>query len=308
MLAEIDRALTADASRVDAGDVAAFSAGSQVRLTTILAAYLKEYLSGKFVDRAGNEIPKPKLGKTVGNDVIIGFETVLLEACFDYAYLTPALYVEGDMEYDEAYVGPLNADVDVVVTPDGGAAAKHKVRLGGNDRYFVQVFTEKGKPRVFNKEKKRPTFVKVLPTLVAAVSTNSQTGVTALEREAIDFACNLGSLGSQQLSGLITRLFGGIDIGFVILGKVSVGDNDTVAKAVETFAEVTTRRYLEARGYDTFDRFIYTEHKTSTGKVDDVYLTDHDRDENGKRNIKKAKADALILILRVQLKLHGLLG
>lgn len=310
MLAEIDRSLTVDTARPAVGNVSAFTAGTGASLKTILAAYLKEYLSGRFVDRDGNELPKPKLGKTIGNDVIVGFETVLLEAIFDYAYLTPALYTEGEMEYEPRWVGPLDAKQHVTVTPTqpAGPGASYDVAIAASQKYFVQLYVEAGRPRVFNKEKKRPTFIKVLPTLVAQISTDPQSGVTALERDAIEFVGNLNALGSQQLSGLITRLFGGIHVGFVLFGKVSIGDNDTVAKAVETLAEVCSRRYLDAAGYDTFNRFIYHEHTDSAGKVTDVYLTDVDRQKNESKKISRKKGDALILLLNVQLKLHGLLG
>lgn len=307
MLAEVDAVLAADTTLDTGPQIAGFSSGTSVSLKAILAAYLKEYLSGKFVDRAGNELPKPKLGKTIGNDTITGFETVLFEAVFDYAYLTPALYTEGDMVYQETYVGPLNQDADVQVTPPGAAGTTYKVKLSGQDRYFVQLYTEKGKPKIFNKEKKQPTFVKVLPKLVLPLSTDSHQGVTALERETVEFVSDLSSQGSQQLSGLITRLFGGIHIGFGILGKISVGDNDTVAKAVETFAEVASRRYLQAKGYDTFSRFVYTETK-SNNKITDVSLTENDKKANEQVGIDRKTGDALILTLRVQLKLHGVLG
>lgn len=307
MLAEVDQTLAEDTSLNIDRDISGFSVGNAISLKTVLAAYLKDYLSGKFVDRAGNELAKPKISKTIGNDTITGFETVILEAIFDFVYLTPALYAEGDMEYEETYVGPLNQDVGVIVTPSAGAASPYKIKLEGSDRYFVQLYKEKGKPKVYNKEKKKPTFVKVFPKLIAQLSKNSHKGVTALERETIDFVCNLSSQGSQQLSGLITRLFGGIHLGFGILGKISVGDNDTVAKAVETFAEVSSRRYLEAKGYDTFNRFVYTEKMKGT-KIVDVFLTEDDKNTNESHGIDRKKGDALILMLRVQLKLHGLLG
>ncbi len=44
---------------------------------------------------------------------------------------------------------------------------------------------------------------------------------------------------------MIVRTFGGIDIGFVIVGRVSVGDNDTLAKIVETIVGVTVQRGSE---------------------------------------------------------------
>lgn len=307
MLAEVDAVLAEDPSLNVGSHFAAFSSGTKVSLKAILAAYLKEYLSGKFVDRAGNELPKPKLGKTIGNDTITGFETVLLEAVFDYAFLTPAIYTEGDMAYEETYVGPLNQDADVQVTPVNGAPVAYKVKLSGGDRYFVQVYKEKGKPKIFNKEKKQPTFVKVLPRLILPLSTDSHKGVTELELETIGFVSDLSSQGSQQLSGLITRLFGGVHIGFGILGKISIGDNDTVAKAIEAFAEVSSRRYLEAKGYDTFSRFVYSETKHN-GKITDVYLAETDKKSNSDAGIDVKTGDALILALRVQLKLHGVLG
>jgi len=308
LLADVDASLVQAGGSGGDAKVAGFKSTANVRLSAMLAAYLKEYLRGKFVDRAGNELPKPKLGKTIGNDTIVGFETVILEACFDYAYLTPALYEEGDMEYEEAYVGPLNADLGVGVTPPAGGATTYKVKLDGADAVFVRLFKQTGKPKIFNKEKKKPTFVKVRADLIAPLSTDSHKGVTALERETIDFISDLSSQGSQQLSGLIARLFGGIHVGFGILGKVSVGDNDTIAKSVETFTEVSSRRYLEARAFDAFDKFVYSEVPDANGKVVDVRLEPADRVANKNAGIDEKQGDALILLLRVQLKLHGLLS
>ena len=55
--------------------------------------YLAAYVAGKFVDRSGAFIAKPKIeNNKIGNDSIVGFLTVILEATYDCLYSTPVFY------------------------------------------------------------------------------------------------------------------------------------------------------------------------------------------------------------------------
>jgi len=60
-------------------------------LDALLAAYLKAYLDGTYVDRWGNSISQPDLTK-LGNDSAGPFSTVLMEALLDYSLMTPIVY------------------------------------------------------------------------------------------------------------------------------------------------------------------------------------------------------------------------
>lgn len=62
-----------------------------VSLDAILAAYLRAYLDGTFVDRWGTPLSQPDLMK-IGDDTASPVTTVMLEAFFDYSLMTPIVY------------------------------------------------------------------------------------------------------------------------------------------------------------------------------------------------------------------------
>ena len=78
-------------------------------------------------------------------------------------------------------------------------------------------------------------------------------GVDDLELKAIRYLCGLASDQSKALSGAAYRSFGGITLSFVIGGKFSFGDNDTLAKVLDTAFEVASKRIVEEgarRGFE----------------------------------------------------------
>jgi hypothetical protein len=62
-----------------------------VALDAIAIAYMQAYIEGNFVARNGTTISQPEISMKIGNDTITAFETVLLEAVFDYATMTPVI-------------------------------------------------------------------------------------------------------------------------------------------------------------------------------------------------------------------------
>jgi hypothetical protein len=68
---------------------------------------------------------------------------------------------------------------------------------------------------------------------------------TAREAAAIQYLSNLAGDQSKIVSGFVFRLFNNVEVSFVIGADFAVGDNDTLAKLVDTFFEVGSRRTTE---------------------------------------------------------------
>jgi hypothetical protein len=85
-------------------------------------------------------------------------------------------------------------------------------------------------------------------------SQEDKEGITQKKLDTIRLLSGYAADASGSLSDLITRTFGGVHIGFVIMGKISVGDNDTLAKIVQTTADVTAKRTTEM----AVANFLYT--------------------------------------------------
>ncbi len=62
-----------------------------ISLDAILAAYLKAYLQGTYVDRWGRPISQPDMTK-IGNDTAGAFTKVMLDGFFDYSLMTPIVH------------------------------------------------------------------------------------------------------------------------------------------------------------------------------------------------------------------------
>jgi hypothetical protein len=62
-----------------------------ISLDAMLAAYLKAYLDGTFVDRWGNTLSQPDMTR-LGSDTAVPATKVVLEAIFDYAMMTPIIH------------------------------------------------------------------------------------------------------------------------------------------------------------------------------------------------------------------------
>ncbi len=208
-----------------------------IRLDAILFAYMQSYLEGTFVDRGGTTISKPDISAKLGNDTITSFEKILLEAVYDYAMLTPIMHDKSDKSHEKE------------VTP----TSEHEGLAGAGS----------GKD---SKAPSKPTFVVLFPDLYEEVSVEPDArGITSAELKFMTFLRGMGSEQSKHLASLITRFIGG----FAFVGKLSVGDNDTLAKVVATLCEEFTADTTEAISYDFFQKFQYkvTEDPTSKSKI-----------------------------------------
>jgi len=77
--------------------------------------------------------------------------------------------------------------------------------------------------------------------------------ITLDEARAINLISGIGSEQSKHNSGLIIRTFNDAQIGLVFAyGGISIGDNDTFTKIVDTSVAQLARRVLERQLYDYF--------------------------------------------------------
>jgi hypothetical protein len=76
-------------------------------------------------------------------------------------------------------------------------------------------------------------------------------GITPLKAEAIEYLANKGAEKASALGGLVGGSFGGFHFGFGVLGKVSIGDNQTLQAVVSTALSKTGERAGEELSYRT---------------------------------------------------------
>jgi len=98
----------------------------------------------------------------------------------------------------------------------------------------------------------RPSQLKYVgeETIVA----EGQDGINVYELKAIRYLSSLAADQSRLVSGAAYRMFGNLEIGFVIGGDFSFGDNDTLAKVLDTTFVVSSKRIVEAAAYKGFKR------------------------------------------------------
>ena len=89
-------------------------------------------------------------------------------------------------------------------------------------------------------------------------------GIDELELKAIRYLSGLAGDQSKTLSGAAYRAFGGLEISFVIGGKFSFGDNDTLAKILDTTFEVASKRIVEEGAYRGFKKLTVSYQATSS--------------------------------------------
>lgn len=204
-------------------------------------AYLRAYVNGSFVDRAGVKYSKPKLSKDgVDNDTITGLITVVLEAVFDAQFQTPV------------YAKSATADVFKEVTKPVPASWG----LPGKDLY-IKVFEKSSQTTesYFTADNAKPTALAFDASIKAAVADDKAPGVDAKELKATMTVTKLSGEQSKAISGLLIRSFGGLTAEFVIGGEFSVGDNESLAKVVEAVVATTARRVTMASALAFFEDY-----------------------------------------------------
>jgi hypothetical protein len=202
--------------------IAQFESTGAVTFEAIFTSYFVAYYQGKFVDRYGGTLSKPTLGMTIGDDTITGAFTVLLNAMFDYATM-------GSVWKDP-----------ITFTWTSGKPAQFQT---ANNQMPTLVAVIESTNNITDPNAQPPT----VPGTLESLAPDGKTGMTAQKQRIIAFASGLDSDISGALADLITRTFGGIHIGVVVLGgKFSIGDNDTLSKIVQTAADIFVQRATEA--------------------------------------------------------------
>jgi len=195
----------------------------EITLPKLLSAYLSAYFSGNFVDRNGGVYSKPKIGTVITNEALNGLATVALEALIDYEVLQHKQCV-----YFPVYFTTRKTEAKFL-TKDGKiptlAKVVYRMKQGGASD-------------------DKPEYYEFAP-LVVSVS-ESDTAVTQ-RLAVVRYFGGLTGGGAQALTGLIVRDFGGINAGLpMVLGKLSIGDNETLSKLIDTVVETIGRRLTEA--------------------------------------------------------------
>jgi len=179
--------------------------------------YITAYYNGKFVDRTGGVSSKPKLGLTITNETITALENVFLESLWDWAIIgggfnTPIVY-DGD---------------------------------DGNPKFLT---AEARVPTLWTTLKDTGMALPIDRIIERVVDEDTNPGISKSELCVIRNVSGLAGDGGQATTGMIVRAFGGANIGFTLgldaLGKLSLGDNDTLTKVVDTWTESTARRATE---------------------------------------------------------------
>jgi hypothetical protein len=245
-----------------------------VRLDAIACAYMQAYLEGKFVDRNGTTISQPDIAQKLGGDTLTSFETVLLEAVYDYATLTPIVYTKSNST-------PSDVQGDQADASSGKSGGTNTPPSSGSSN-----------------SKATPTFALLFPEFYQPVSTDSDApGVTSAELKLMTLLQGLGGEETKHLSGAIIKFFGGVAAG----AKLSVGDNDSVPKTVSTLCNAFVSDTVGTLSYDFFEKYCYT------NDSDGNYWTDYNKCKANNLYIDKPVGDAIAAALQYENILSTLL-
>lgn len=208
----------------------------------ILLVYLKEYASGKFVDRRGVKLDPPEFEGGIGNKTIGGLATVFFEALFDSAMQDlPVFKDPKDTEsFSPLYEAKKRADGQQEQLPDGTPLWQIQ---GYSREVSVNYATEDGLAPTWLKIKGAGDPVALVPDGTA--------GITKRELKVIRFGSNLAGKKVKAVTGVLFEFLSNINIQFVLGADFAIGDNETLAELVKTLSEVSSRRtaeYLLYRG------------------------------------------------------------
>jgi hypothetical protein len=216
---------------------------SEIKFSTVLIAYLREYFDGKFVTHFGGTIAQGQVNeKGIPDAAIAGVTTVFFEALFDYLDSTP---IAADKDWNTIPGGSSNGSVKLDDEPDNfwGSAAKNQARptalavlksftLNGNEEsLFGNVGTKKN---------------------VTDANKDSGCGVTDEEARAISSVSTWFGNRVVIWNGAILEELASVNVGFVVGGNFAVGDNKTLVTVAKAAFEVIGRRAAEHVLYHVF--------------------------------------------------------
>jgi hypothetical protein len=221
---------------------------SELAFGNILLGYFMAYQKGNFSLRDGTALGKPKIsisytngtvGGSIDNDTIAGLLTVFAEAVFDYGLGTPVYYQlnPGKQTWQEDYKAIIVTNETTATTITNGYQKIYQKVTGPDEKDFLVGG-------------KTPTAAAFLPTrkLVDAYKDKSpadSADLTVKEFQFIRFSATEAADRSKDLSGLIVRSFGAIHAGQFVYGSFAIGNNDTLAKIVETTLSCLSGRITE---------------------------------------------------------------
>jgi hypothetical protein len=173
--------------------------------------YFIAYYNGDFVDRFGQKIIKPAISSTIPDSEIAAVLTVITEYIADLVDPTPVL---GDKDLAPG-----------ATQPPSGTATFYP---GGNGD--------------------EPTALTAQLATYKAIPA-SGCGVTRANVALLKDIANAGGDSASSVSGLVSQSWGGVSVGFGVLGKFSIGDNQTLGTIVKTVAERLGMRVTYAAAY-----------------------------------------------------------
>lgn len=178
------------------------------RVRTYLFAY---YTSDKgYVRRDGTVLKATKVGRAVTNEQIVPVVSIFVDAVLD-----EVLKVRLDSDVKRPY--------PVLKSVDGQSyAVKERPTVS---RYQAEKLNES-----------------IDMNMVPA----GDSGVTEDEFKGIRFVSGQAAENSEMLSGMAVRALGDIELSFVVGAHFSFGDNDTLARVVDTVVKSTVRGSVEA--------------------------------------------------------------
>jgi hypothetical protein len=189
--------------------------------------YFAAYYKGEFIDRTGGKLSKPDIGKKISNETITSALTVGIESIYDFAVLS-------------ASKGPEDLIIKAPIVFSGDAG-KEQFQTADHNKPTLAVLSQK----LLGQQGP----IKEWPYVVERVKNNDKVGISPAKIKVIRWASGVAGDGAGSLSDLIMRTFGGINLGVTfgggLLGKVSIGDDDTLAKIVATTVESVAHRGSE---------------------------------------------------------------
>lgn len=174
-------------------------------------AYFEAYYNGKFIDRMSMPVAKPTVSTTIPDSEIVAAETVLLEFLIDSIDATPVM----------------GADPP-------GSVTKSTIFYPGNTTGAPTAY-------VTNPE----AYIQIPP------GSDNACGITTTNAWVLKDLANGASDQAAAVGGLVANTAGGISIGLGVLGKISIGDNQTLSVMVKTAASRVALRATLASSYWT---------------------------------------------------------
>lgn len=215
----------------------------------VLHAYLKEYASGRFVDRLGNNISKPNLSLSgISDDDIQGITTVFFEALFDSWFSDVPVFYRINNKVEPKYKPDPKSHPDPCdeTSSDPCLPQKYKleeIKLENYQRiYFDEYITNGGG---------EPTAIKF--ARVEQIGERDDE-ISMKDIEKIQRSSKLAGKLSRSLTGLAFGFLNNVNVSFIIGADFAVGDSKTLMHLAQTLAEVWSRRVAEYAAWNELSK------------------------------------------------------